>query len=105
MTVPCDRASTTMLDVLAGAMQVPEAAQSCEGGQPPQVPPQPSSPHVFAVQFDLQFGAGPPSEVPPDAPSCVPAAPLEEPPDEALAPSSPPAATSRPPEEPPSPAA
>ena len=116
MTVPWDRASTTMLDELEGAMQVPDVPQSCEGGQPPQVPPQASSPQVLPAQLDLQPGAGPPSAVlpddePPDAPSGDPVPPLdepvlpEEPPDDPPAPSSPPAAASDPPDEPPSPAA
>jgi hypothetical protein len=95
-------------------MQVPEGPQSWEGGQPPQVPPQPSSPQVFAVQLALlQLVAGPPSEVPPedelpDEPSGVPVPPLDEPPpsppDEPTVPSSLPAASAAP-EDPPSPVA
>jgi hypothetical protein len=107
-----------MLDVLEGAVHVPEAPQSWEGGQPPHVPPQPSSPQVFPVQLALQFAAGPPSEALPDedppdddAPDDAPdVAPLDEPPppsppDEPPAPTSLPPSPSAAPEEPPSPPA
>jgi hypothetical protein len=63
-------------------MQVCAGPQSCDGGQPPQVPPQPSSPQVFPVQSDWQLVVAPPSaldlelsataapESPPNPPSC-----------------------------------
>jgi hypothetical protein len=54
MTVPWDFGSTTMLVVLGDATHVCAGPQSCEGGQPPQVPWHPSSPQVFPVQFGVQ---------------------------------------------------
>jgi hypothetical protein len=50
-----------MLLWLGEAPQVPADPHSWEGGQPPHVPPHPSSPHVLAVQSGLQFGGGPES--------------------------------------------
>ncbi len=68
MTVPWDFASTTMLVVLEDATQVWAEPQSWEGGHPPQVPWQPSSPQVFAVQSGVQATEPPvpPSGDPPD---------------------------------------
>jgi hypothetical protein len=43
-----------MLVVLGDATQVCAGPQSWEGGQPPQVPWQPSSPQVFPVQLGVQ---------------------------------------------------
>jgi hypothetical protein len=39
-----------MLVVLGDAMQVCDGPQSCDGGHPPHVPAQPSSPQLFPVQ-------------------------------------------------------
>ncbi len=50
IAVPWEVGSTTMLVVLEGATQDCAALQSWEGGQPPQVPAQPSVPQVFPVQ-------------------------------------------------------
>jgi hypothetical protein len=52
-----------MLVVLEGATQVCEAPHSWEGGQPPHVPPQPSSPQVLPVHVAVQLEA-PPSDIP-----------------------------------------
>jgi len=57
-------ASTTMLVVLVGVSQVCVALQSWEGLQPPQVPLQPSGPHVLPVQSAWQFDPGPVLELP-----------------------------------------
>lgn len=54
-----------MLVVFEGVTHVCEAPHSWEGGQPPHVPPQPSSPHVLPVHVDVQLEA-PPSDIPPD---------------------------------------
>ncbi len=89
MGVPWDFASTEMLVVLEGVTQVCEEPQSLEGGHPPQVPPQPSLPHVFPVQSELH--AVPPSDADPDddpadpldpAPDDDPADPLDPAPDD-----------------------
>jgi hypothetical protein len=68
MTVPWDFVSTTMLVVLEDATQVWAEPQSWDGGHPPQVPWQPSSPQVFAVQSGVQLVEPPvpPSGSPPD---------------------------------------
>ena len=70
-----------MLVVLEGATQVCDVLQTLDGGQPPQVPPQPSVPHVLPVQFDVHDTV-PPLEEPPDEELVD--APLEELPDEEL---------------------
>src|ERR1700677_952695 len=54
MGVFCESASTVTVAVPLGATQVCVDPQSCDGGQPPQVPPPPSSPQVFPVQFAWQ---------------------------------------------------
>ncbi len=100
--MPCDFASTTMLVVLDGATQVWAALQSLDGGQPPHVPLQPSSPHVLPVHLGVQLAdvpppdalpAEPPAALPPDE---APDDPLVEPPLEET-PACPPVATSPPP--------
>ena len=48
--VLCELTSTTMLVELVLAAHVWVDEQSSDGGQPPQVPPQPSLPQVFPVQ-------------------------------------------------------
>src|SRR5947207_15557060 len=76
MGVPWDLASTTMEVVLGDATQVFAGPQSWDGGQPPQVPPQPSSPQVSPVQLGLQLArmpeSGAPSEGPESATLVVP---------------------------------
>jgi hypothetical protein len=66
ITVPWDLASTTMVLVLGGVTQVCAGPQSWEGGQPPQVLPQPSLPQVFPVQSGLQLVGVPESAPPPE---------------------------------------
>ncbi len=61
MAVRCDLASTTMLLWLGEATQVFADPHNWDGGQPPQLPPQPSSPHVLLAQSGLQFGGAPES--------------------------------------------
>lgn len=73
-----------MLVGLDEATHVCAGPQSCEGGQPPQVPLQPSSPQVFPVQLAWQSRGTPVPESPalPDelvAPELVLELPLEEP--------------------------
>ena len=68
-----------MLVVLEGATQVCDVLQTLDGGQPPQVPPQPSVPHVLPVQFDVHDTVPPLEELPDEE---LVDAPLEEPPDE-----------------------
>ena len=100
MGVPWEFASTTTLVVLEEATQVCDGPQSWEGGQPPQVCPQPSPPQVFPLQLEMQPtpasgalpvdppGAPVPPEVPPDPADpppvppvpVLPATPLEPPP-------------------------
>src|ERR1700721_1442750 len=71
MGVSCKAASTTIPDV-AGAAQANDALHICDGGQPPQVPLHPSSPHGFPVpsawhvapasgELPASVFAGPPS--------------------------------------------
>ena len=83
MGVSWDFASTTTLVVLEDATQVCEDPQSWDGGQPPQVCPQPSSPHVFPLQLGVQLtppsGAAPVD--PPEAVPPVPPLPPETPPE------------------------
>ena len=64
-----------MLVVLDGATQVWAALHSLDGGHPPHVPLQPSSPHVFPMQLGVQLAAVPPPVALPDEP------PVELPPD------------------------
>src|SRR6185312_602541 len=68
MGVSCDFASTTMLDVLEDATHVWAEPQSWDGGQPPHVCPQPSSPQVLALQFGVQLAPLPPVGVDPPEP-------------------------------------
>jgi hypothetical protein len=63
-----------MLVVLEEAVHVCEAPHSWEGGQPPQVPPHPSSPQVLPVQSGVQLRA-PPED--PDDDMLPEVAPLE----------------------------
>jgi hypothetical protein len=70
-----------MLVVLEGATQVCDVLQTLDGGQPPQVPPQPSVPHVLPVQFDVHDTVPPLEELPDEE---LVDAPLEELPDEEL---------------------
>jgi hypothetical protein len=79
-----------MLLVLpVGATQLPWALHSCEGGQPPQVPVQPSLPHVLPPQSGVQLWGEPDPAAPaadpplPDAPPPPDAAPLPDAPPEA----------------------
>jgi len=51
------------LAVPLGATQVCAGPQSCDGGQPPQVPPQPLSPQVFPVQSVWQLVVAPSVEL------------------------------------------
>jgi hypothetical protein len=79
----CESASTVTLAVPFGATQVCAGPQSCDGEQPPQVPPQPSPPQVFPAQSAWQLFVAPPS-----APELSAAAPesLPEPPSSELGP-------------------
>src|SRR5579883_2956552 len=79
MAVPCDVASTTMPAVAEGVTHVCAGPHSCEGGQPPQLPLQPSSPQVLPVQSALQRPGAPasvpfPERASPEAASAVKAA-------------------------------
>jgi hypothetical protein len=58
MGVSCAWASTTTALDPVGAPQEPLDPQSCDGGQEPQVPPQPSSPHVLFPQAGEQAPPG-----------------------------------------------
>jgi hypothetical protein len=75
-----------MLVVLDEATHVWAALHSFEGGHPPHVPLQPSSPHVLPVQLGLQLTALPPPDAVPDEPivepppDAAPDDPLVEPP-------------------------
>ena len=81
--VPCEMVSTTMVAVFEGMTHVCEAPHRWDGGQPPHVPPQPSSPHVLPVHTGVQLDeppSGPPPEdelveVPPDEELPVPPPP------------------------------
>jgi hypothetical protein len=68
MGVPWELASTTTPVAIDGATQVCDVPQSCEGGQPPQVCPQPSSPQVFPLQLEVQLTPPPPLALPPEPP-------------------------------------
>ena len=59
----CESTSTTMLVEPLLAAHVWADEQSCDGGQPPHVPPHPSPPQVFPVQSGLHCEP-PPSEAP-----------------------------------------
>jgi hypothetical protein len=56
--VSCAWASTTTALDPAGVPQEPFDPHSCDGGQEPQVPPQPSSPHVLLPQAGEQAPPG-----------------------------------------------
>ena len=91
MAVPCGPASTTMLLVLpVGATQLPCALHSCEGGQPPQVPVQPSLPHVLPLQSGVQLCGEPEPAAPAADPPLPDAPPLPEAPPEVPPPLTPP---------------
>ena len=61
-----------MLVVVEGALHVCKGLQSSEGGQPPQVPPQPSLPQVFPEQFGAHAEAPPSTGAPEEAPAADP---------------------------------